>query len=72
MGIRLFIWLLWEIKYVQLLISTEIAKRLIDAKADLDILNDEYLCPVDFGLDSSGQGMKSFLLSLVGKSKRLA
>lgn len=50
----------------------EIAKRLINSKADLDVLNDEYLCPVDFGLDSSGREMKTFLLSLVGKSKRLA
>jgi ankyrin repeat protein len=51
---------------------TETARRLIDAKADLDVLNEDHLSPVDLGLDSNSQEMKKFLKTLVGKSKVLA
>lgn len=52
--------------------TIELAKRLVNAKADLDIQNNDYLAPVDLGLDSSSTEIRKYLRSLIGKSKRLS
>ena len=49
----------------------ESASKLIEAKANPDILNHDYLAPVDLGLDSSSQITKNYIRSIVSKSKRL-
>jgi len=49
----------------------ESVKLLVDAKADLDKLNDNHLAPVDLGLDSHSSETKSYLKSIMHKSKRL-
>ena len=54
------------------MISVESIKMLVDAKADLDVINNDYLAPVDFGIDSSNSEVKGYLKSLVGRSKKLA
>ena len=49
----------------------ESASRLVNAKADLDIVNNDHLAPVDLGLDSTSQSMKIYLRSIMKQSKRL-
>ena len=60
-----------EMIYVLFERVVESAKRLINAKANLDLENNDHLAPVDLGLDSSNLQMKSFLSSIAPKSSRL-
>lgn len=51
--------------------TVDSAEKLVNAKASLDILNNDYLAPVDLGLDSPSLRTKNFLRSVTMKSQKL-